>query len=65
MMDGKVRATVLLFSLLKVLFLVQALEYNNVEHQDLHKEACDLMLVSHAGTAKGKDKRNICSASKL
>ena len=64
-MEVNVRGSLLLFTLFKVLLLVQALEDNNVEHQDLHNEACDLMLVSHTGTTKGKDRRNICSASKL
>ena len=64
-MDVNIRASLLLFTLLKVLLLVQALEDNNVEHQDLHNEACDFMVVSHAGTTKGMDPRNIYTVSKV
>ena len=54
MMDVKIRAVVLLLSMLEDLVLVRTLENNSVEHQNLHTEKCDLMLVSHAGTTEGK-----------
>ena len=52
MMDLKIRAVVMLPSMLEMLVLVQTLENYSVEHKN--KEACDSMLVSHAGTTKGK-----------
>ena len=51
-MDIKIRAIALLLFMLEVLVLVQAVEAYSVEHKN--KEACDSMLVSHAGIAKGK-----------
>ena len=54
MMDGKVRAVVLLLTMLEVLVLVQTLEDNIAEYQNIQKEGCDLMLVSHAGITEGK-----------
>ena len=57
MMVFKLKGIVLILSLLEALVLVQTLEEKIVEYQNLHKEACVLMLVSHAGTTKGKDIR--------
>ena len=54
MMDVKIRATVLLLSVLEVLVLVQVMEADNVGHQNLGEEACDSMLVSYAGPINGK-----------
>ena len=50
MLDIKIIA--LLLSMLEELVLVQAVEDYSVEHKN--KEACDSMLVSHAGTTEGK-----------
>ena len=54
MMDVKIRAIVLILSFLEVLVPVQTLEEDNVEHQNLHKEPCDSMLVSHDGTTESR-----------
>ena len=55
MMDVKIRAIVLLLSMLVVLVLVQTMEAYRVDHQNLlQEEACDSMLVSYAGPIKGK-----------
>ena len=51
MMDIRRVAIVLLLSMLEMLVLVQTLEAYSIEHK---KEACDSMLVSHAGTTEGK-----------
>ena len=39
-------------SMFEMLVLVQTLENYSVEHKN--KEACDSILVSHAGTTEGK-----------
>ena len=59
-MDVKIRAILSLLTFLEVLISVQTLEDNNIEHQNLNKEACDSMLVSHARTNGGKA-RFVCS----
>ena len=43
----------MLFTMLEVLVLSQPLEDANIEHQNLHKKACESMMVSYAGTDKG------------
>ena len=54
MTDVKIRAIPMLFFVLQVLVLVQALEDTNVSRQDFLEKTCDLMLVSHAETTEGK-----------
>ena len=53
-MDVKSRAITLLLSLLELLVSAQTLEDSSAEYQDVRKEACDSMLVSHAGHTGGK-----------
>ena len=53
-MDVKIRAITLLLSLLELLVSVQTLEDSNAEYQNVLKEACDSMLVSHVGSTDGK-----------
>ena len=54
MMDVKIRAIALLLSMFEMLVLVQTLEDDRVEIKNFFKEACDSMMVSHAGTTEGK-----------
>ena len=49
MLDVKIRAIVLLLSLLEVLVLVQTSD-SSAQYQNVQKKACDSMLVSYAGT---------------